>query len=100
MQIKLSEIQHGKEYFVSFEDVFGVDYGSPYYSGCQKYINTDDLVPSMKTPVLLKRSCFLCEDTLKASIMDGVKTVHRLFNKPHNKYGVVYENGFLSNGWR
>ncbi len=98
--IKLSEIQHGKDHFVSFEDTFGVGYGSPYYEGCQKYIDTDDVIPGMKTPVLLKRSCFLCEETLKASIMDGVKMCYRYFKKPRNRYGVVYEDGQLFNGWR
>lgn len=98
--IKLSEIQHGKEYFVSFEDVFSVDYGSPYYSGCQKYIDTSSIIPGMETPVLLKRSCFLCEETLSASIMDGVKMCYRYFNNPRNMYGVVYEDGKLFNGWR
>ena len=99
-KIKLSEIQHGKEFFVSFEDVFNIKLGSPYYSGCQSYLDTSEILPGLKTPVLLKRSCFLCEETLKASLMDGAKTVFRLFNKPDNKYGVVYENGYLSNGWR
>jgi len=60
----------------------------------------DDIIPNFKTPVLLKRSCFLCEDTLKASVMDGVKTAYRMFNKPNNKYSVIYENGQLSKGWR
>ena len=99
-EIKLSEIQHGKEYFVSFEKKFGIKLPSPFYGGCQTYIDTAEILPGLKTPILLKRSCFLCEETLKASFMDGVKTIYRLFNKPKNKYGVIYENGLLSNGWR
>lgn len=99
-EIKLSEIQHGKEYFVSFEDVFGINLGSPFYAGCQTHIDTSVLFPGLETPVLLKRSCFLCEQTLKASIMDGAKIIYRLFNKPRNKYGVIYENGRLTNGWK
>lgn len=95
--IKLSEIQHGIEHFVSFEKLFEVKLGSPYYSGCQKYLNPQLL--NIKTPVLLKRSCFLCEDTLKASFMDGVKVIYRLFNKPNNHYGVIYENGLIKNKW-
>lgn len=99
-EIKLSEIQHGKKYFISFENIFNIKLGSPFYNGCQTYLNMQRLISGFKTPVLLKRSCFLCEETLSASIMDGFKTIYRLFNKPCNRYGVVYENGYLSNGWR
>lgn len=99
--IKLSEIQHGEEFFVSFEKLFSVDYGSPYYHGCQKYIDMDSLIKGFKTPLLLKRSCFLCEDTLKASFKDGIKAIYKTFinNKPNNNYCVIYGNGQLSKGW-
>lgn len=99
--IKLSEIQHGKEFFVSFEDIFGVKYGSPYFHGCQKYIDMSGLIPDFKTPLLLKRSCFLCEETLKASILDGVKVLYKNFidKRPKNNYCVIYGNGTIANGW-
>ena len=98
--IKLSEIQHGKDYFVSFESVFGIKgLGSPYSSGCQKYINMSKIIDGFRTPVLLKRSCFLCEETLKANLSDGVKMIGTLFRNPTNKYGVVYEDGSLQKGW-
>jgi len=98
--IKLSEIQHGKDYFVSFEKLFNINLGSPYFKGCQTYINTKNIIPELKTPLLLKRSCFLCEETLKASLKDGIKILHRWVNKPKNKYGVIYSNGLLSKFWR
>lgn len=101
--IKLSEIQHGKEYFVSFEKTFGIKLGTPFYSGCQKYLETAKIreLKEMKTPLLLKRSCFMCEETLNASFMDGVKVAYKLFNKTApNKYGVIYENGCLTKQWR
>lgn len=99
--IKVSEIQHGKEYFVSFEETFGIKLGSPFSSGCQKYLDMDLIIKGFKTPVLLKRSCFMCEETLKASVMDGVKVLCKMI-KPNanNKYGVVYENGSLEKGWK
>jgi Predicted Fe-S oxidoreductases len=97
--IKLSEIQHGKDYFVSFEKVFGIKLGSPYATGCQTYLDMDSIIKGFKTPVLLKRSCFMCEETLKASVDDGIKVLRTLFRKPTNKYGVVYENGELKKGW-
>lgn len=99
--IKLSEIQHGKEYFVSFEKTFGIKLGSPFYSGCQTYLDATKVIPGLKTPLLLKRSCFMCEETLKASLMDGVKTAYKLIDKTApNKYGVIYENGCLTKQWR
>ena len=97
--IKLSEIQHGKDVFVSFEKVFSINLGSPYSDGCQTYLNMNNILEGFKTPVLLKRSCFMCEDTLKVSIHDGIKVVRNLFRFVENKYGVVYENGLLTKGW-
>lgn len=97
--IKLSEIQHGKDVFVSFEETFGIDLGSPYSDGCQTYLDMDKILAGFRTPVLLKRSCFMCEETLKASFKDGIKVAYKLFNKPNNKYGVIYEDGSLKKGW-
>ena len=97
--IKLSEIQHGKDVFVSFEKVFGIKLGSAYSHGCQTYLDMDKIIKGFKTPVLLKRSCFMCEDTLKASFSDGLKVFSKCFIKPKNKYGVIYEDGSLKKGW-
>lgn len=97
--IKLSEIQHGKEYYVSFEKTFNINLGSPYSCGCQTYLDMEKILSDIKTPVLLKRSCFMCEETLKATLLDGVKVLKRSFRKPNNKYGVIYEDGSLQKGW-
>lgn len=97
--IKLSEIQHGSEYYVSFEKMFGLNLGSPYSHGCQTYIDMNPIIQGFKTPLLLKRSCFLCESTLKASLSDGVKAICQLFIRPKNKYGVIYEDGSIEKGW-
>lgn len=97
--IKLSEIQHGKDVFVSFEKTFGIKLGSPFSDGCQTYLNMNKILPNFKTPVLLKRSCFMCEKTLKASVKDGIKVIYKAFKKSNNKYGVIYENGSLEKGW-
>lgn len=97
--IKLSEIQHGKDVFVSFEKTFNMKLASPFSGGCQTYIDTASIIPNFKTPLLLKRSCFMCEESLKASFLDGVKVVYKMFNKANNKYGVIYENGSLERGW-
>lgn len=97
--IKLSEIQHGKDYFVSFEKTFGIALGSAFSNGCQTYIDTSKLFPGITTPILLKRSCFMCEETLNATFSDGAKAFCQLFTAPKNKYGVVYEDGSLKGGW-
>lgn len=97
--IKLSEIQHGKEYFVSFEDVFGISLKSPYSDGCQTYLDMNKILDDFKTPMLLKRSCFMCEETLKASLGDGVKVISNILKTANNKYGVIYEDGSLMKGW-
>lgn len=97
--IKLSEIQHGAEWYVSFEKTFGIKLGSPYSHGCQTYLDMGKIIPGFNTPVLLKRSCFMCEETLKASLADGAKVLCTMFQKPTNKYGVIYEDGTLEKGW-
>lgn len=97
--IKLSEIQHGKDVYVSFADVFGISLPSAYSHGCQTYIDAGRVLPGVTTPILLKRSCFLCEESLNASIADGIKMVAKIFKPSRNKYGVIYENGSLKGGW-
>lgn len=97
--IKLSEIQHGADVYVSFADVFGLNLSSPYAHGCQMYLDTSEILPGMKTPLLLKRSCFLCEDSLNASIADGAKVMLKVFERRQGKYGVIYEDGSMKGGW-
>ena len=97
--IKLSEIQHGKDVYVSFSDVFKISMKSAYAHGCQSYLDIGKILPGVKTPVLLKRSCFLCEDSLKASLSDGIKMLVKIVKPSKNKYGVVYEDGKLTKGW-
>jgi organic radical activating enzyme len=98
--IKLSEIQHGKDYFVSFEKTFKIKLPSPFSGGCQTYLDTSKILPELKTPLLLKRSCFMCEETLKASLNDGIKVLYKKISSlQNNKYGVVYEDGTLRKGW-
>lgn len=98
--IKLSEIQHGKDVYVSFADVFGLTMKSAYSHGCQTYLDMPSIIPGFHTPVLLKRSCFLCEDSLKASFADGLKLAIKAFTKPTNKYAVIYGDGTTTKGWK
>ena len=101
---KLSEIQHSTKDFISFEEVFGIKMPSPYFGGCQTYIDTEKVLGvKLNTPLLLKRSCFICEETLRASFMDGVKMIGKyLMRKPiidNSHFGVVYEDGSIQKGW-
>lgn len=101
--IKISEIQHGVDQYVSFENTFGIKLSSPYSGGCQTYIDGSKVISeNFKTPILLKRSCFACESTLKASVLDGIKVVSKLLLSKlptKNKYFVVYGDGSLTKGW-
>lgn len=101
---KLSEIQHATESYKSFEKIFGIAMPSPYFGGCQTYVDTEKVLGvRLKTPLLLKRSCFICESSLKASFMDGVKMIAKTFTKQpiidNHNFGVVYEDGSIMGGW-
>jgi len=95
--VKINELQHSPNLYVSFERVMGVHLGSPYSHGCQKDI---DIIDGMR--VTLKRSCFLVEPSHYATFSDLVKaTTKRLLPKMFNSSQLVmYENGELSNGWQ
>lgn len=103
--IKISEIQHSPENYVSFEEIFGVKFPSPYSGGCQNWIDTEQVFgEKLNTPILLRRSCFMCEPSRKASFLDGIKVVTKfLSRKPiveTSRYGIVYEDGSISREWK
>jgi hypothetical protein len=41
MSLTLSEIQNYTEYWVSFEELFGIKLPSPYSHGCQTFIENE-----------------------------------------------------------
>jgi hypothetical protein len=101
---KFSEIQHSTEDYVSFEKIYGFKLPSPYFGGCQTLLNTKKYLGiDIKTPLLLKRSCWACEETLKASFMDGVKVIYKMLKKQplidNSHYGIIYEDGRIASGW-
>lgn len=98
--IKISELQHETHFYASFEKIFDIRLESPYSGGCQTYLDMGNIIPNFRTPVLLKRSCFICEDTVKATLSDGIKVLSNLLTKPTNKWGVVCSDGILQKGWR
>ena len=88
-----------------FKELTPISTKDPYWNNVVLYMpmngaNNGTSFPDYKGKLLLKRSCFLCEETLKASSMDGIKSIYRLLTpKPKNKYAVIYENGLINKGW-
>jgi len=93
--IKINELQNQSDLYVSFEKIMGVKYSSPYATGCSTFIKLKGI--TMK--ILLKRSCFLTENSLKASLLDLLKSIFKVFYTKKNKFSVLYENGNLEKGW-
>lgn len=97
LHIKINELQHQKDLYISFEDIMGIKYPSSYAFGCSTYVE----IKNVKAKILLKRSCFLVEETRKASIADAIKAIYkRYFYKIKNRFCVIYENGIIYNKWR
>jgi len=95
LHVKINELQHS-DLYVSFEDMMGVKYEDPYSHGCSTEITLDGI--SMK--LLLKRSCFVVETSKKASLVDLLKVVYKMWYSPRNKFAVMYEDSSLKGGWR
>jgi pyruvate-formate lyase-activating enzyme len=99
--VKINELQNTPDSYVSYERIMGTRMASPFAYGCQDEL---DLREGMR--VTLKRSCFLVEDTLTASVADlGKMTARRLLpmasrvSRTADSHGVMYEDGFLASGW-
>ena len=98
--IKLSELQRATNSYASFEQIMGIRLPSPFAHGCQTWFDMRQLLPEYKGRLLLKRSCFLNEETRRASLADGIKVLRKCLVRPRPQhYAVVYEDGSLSNGW-
>ena len=99
--VKVNELQHSSENYISCEKIMGWRLKSAFAHGCQTDASELFDIPGLK--VTLKRSCFITEPTLKASLADVCKaflkaTFPRYFvsNKPMK---VLYENGAIKDGW-
>lgn len=96
--IKLSELQHSPEHYVSFEKIMNMKLPSPYYHGCQTDISY--LFPENKNKIILKRSCFMIEPTLKAGLKDGLKVLYKTLVPSYDSvFGVIFEDGTLKPKW-
>lgn len=96
IDIKINELQHQEDLYVSYEKIMDIKMKSPYAHGCNTKIKISDI----KANILLKRSCFVVENSLNASILDGIKAIiKRFFYRKQNKFAVIYENGKIEKGW-
>jgi hypothetical protein len=93
--VKINELQHSSDLYVSFDDITEVKTPSPFAHGCQTPID----LPYIFMNVVLKRSCFLVESSRQASIKDLIKAVVKRRWKYTNKFAVLYEDGTITNGW-
>ena len=95
--IEINELQHQRESYVSFEDIMGVTYASPYANGC----STEIFIDGISAKLTLKRSCFLVEESRTASFTDLLKALYKRFlYKKQNNFKVIYENGQVENSWK
>lgn len=96
--VKINELQHSEEWYVSFCDAYEMKMKSPFAHGCQ----TDIELSEFKTiRITLKRSCFCVNKHNVASIADFFKAVVNAVNPSvkTNHLLVLCENGWLADGW-
>ena len=94
-KIKVNELQHTPDLYVSIEKILNRKWKSPYAYGCQTIAYEGDF------EITYKRSCFIVEPSLNPSIADFIKIIIKKlgFVKNNGKFCVCYENGMVSNQW-
>jgi len=97
--IKLVELFDRPDMFVSFEKTFGVKLKSPFAHGCKTEFDITPYIPSYEGKFTLKRTCFLVNKCVHATLADTLKAATRnIFGKEYY-FGVVYEDGSLHPYW-
>jgi molybdenum cofactor biosynthesis enzyme MoaA len=95
-EIKIVELQNAGCDYISYEDIMGVKMKSPYSYGCQQKVD----ICGIHSKVILKRSCFVVEDSRDASFMDFIKTlIKKYLVKQKGRFSVMYENASIENNW-
>lgn len=95
--VKINELQHADELYISFEKAYGINLPSPFSHGCQNSIS----LSGHKLQITLKRACFCVNNSLKASFPDLCKAVIKRTTKKYCGHQMVlYEDGTLSSGWK
>jgi molybdenum cofactor biosynthesis enzyme MoaA len=94
-KVKVNELQHTSENYISYEKIMNCVWSSPYAHGCQTFLNYGNM------EVLVKRACFVTEDTNKATLKDIFKIILQIiFSSNRKKYRVLWENGKVTKDWR
>jgi pyruvate-formate lyase-activating enzyme len=90
--IKLNELQNCPDKYISYERTMGIKLNPPYSHGCNTMIAKD---------VLLKRSCFLVEDSADINAMSLLKIASKRFLKVQSagRFAVLYEDGTIKGKW-
>ena len=97
-QILLRELQNCPDMYVSFEKTMNMKLPSAYAHGCQTEIKISG--EKINTPIILKRSCRLVEQSIEATSEDVLKLLIKSIKKPSkHSFGVVWEDGSLTKGW-
>lgn len=95
--VKINELQHANDLYISFEKAYGIELPSPFSHGCQDTIS----LPGHDLRITLKRACFCVNDGLKATLPDLCKAIIKQTTKKYCGYQIVlYEDGTLSDGWK
>lgn len=91
--VKINELQERPDIYVSYEEITGTKLKSAYAYGCSTFIETE-----FDMKVLLRRSCFITEPSIPATIADLIKCTRlKYFPLKHKPTKVLYEDGTLSN---
>ncbi len=94
-KVKVNELQHTSENYISYERMMNIEWPSPYAHGCQTFLKHGGI------EVLVKRACFVTEDTNKATFRDIFKIlIQILFSYKRKKYRVLWEDGKITSNWR
>ena len=100
--IKFIEVQHAPKHYCSMEEIMGFRLHSAFAAGCSTVL-TPEMIPELAevgTTVILRRACFLTEPSIKATLLDGVKSLVRFIHPPKLAFRVVYEDGRLEETWK
>lgn len=93
--VKISELQYTDNLYISYEKITDVQLPNPYSHGCSTFIE-----PYKDLKILLRRSCFMNEKSLKAHFSDFIKIIYQcIFHKAKKQSKVLYENGKIEDEW-
>lgn len=95
--LRINELMHATDSYVSYEDIMGVTMPSPYANGCKTQLLEGNL------EIYLKRSCFMVEESLGATVEDVDKLNYKMdnpdeFTQPG--WRILYEHGDYDLKWR